>query len=91
MTFYLVSMLACVTLSAMITFLFVVFSGGLARCKVKVSVKWNSLSVITTSGPSFTELTLELQYLQSKSVSMKTKLKQSAKNAGNPLCKHHSK
>ena len=64
MIFYLISMLVCVNLSAVATF-FVRFLW--VSCQVRSeSVRQMEQFIITSSGPSFIELTIELQYLQSK-------------------------
>lgn len=57
-------MLVCANLSAVATF-FVRFLW--VSCQVRSeSVRQMEQFIVTTSGPSFIELTLELQYLQSK-------------------------
>lgn len=63
MIFYLISMLVCANLSAVATF-FVRFLW--VSCQVRSESVRQMVQFIITSGPSFIELTLELQYLQSK-------------------------
>ena len=63
MIFYLISMSVCVNLSAVATF-FVRFLW--VSCQVRSESVRQMVQFIITSGPSFIELTLELQYLQSK-------------------------